>query len=1015
MPSDYEQITCDNIRKYGTEETLPALLFRDLYSDRTHFIFELLQNAEDAKASKVRFAVFQDRLEMMHDGRPFTKDDVKGVCGIGEGQKADDLTKIGRFGVGFKAVYAYTNSPEVHSGDEHFRIEKYIRPHRTKPISANDSWSTLFAFPFDKDAPDPKTAFSDISKRLSTLNNRTLLFLRSIQEIEYTAGETNGIYRRAESAQGSARKIDLIEEKDEDETKETWIVFERVVRKGGDRAGFVELGFRANNEVTKIESERDTPLVVYFPTEIPTRLGFCIQGPYRTTLARDNVPKDDSWNKKLVTETAELTVDALRQLKAMDLLTIPVLETLPINADDFLEGMFNPIFTCVREALLNEALLPADDGSFVAGRHAMLARGAELAKLLDHEQLRSLFARDDDVRWLSSDITDNRTPDLKSYLIEKLEVAEVTPEVFADRITKDFLTDQSDEWISDFYCWLLSDHQALWRPERAYPRRPEGVLRNKAIVRVQDGSHVVPFRDDGEPAAYLPSKDDVETHVTERGPSKRDGPPIVRAVLTRHDETLKFLKDLGLREFDVVEEILRHVLPKYKSESDIPHDDNRIDLAKIGHAYDTVSSAKRSRLEEELSKTPFILCSVPATGKQEYRTADEVYFRSDELVAYFEGDESFGYIEPDHGKSTLFRKLGASDGVRIKKKDPGTNGHVTILNYHGLHSRGRDGFDPDAVVIGLENALADPNTDKSAFIWRKIAIPYLRYIRGVVESSGVQTFAADRTTSETKLSAFGALLAGKEWLPDASGDMHKPSDLSVDDLHKSFDRSAEMRELVVQLGMKKKLDAELLESAGVPPSTLTRLQRLENAPPETQRQIDDLLEPPDFPTGGTVEDPERRQSRVRREHEGAPTKEYEQRARSVRTTRNTIEPAPQLRQWYTNESGQMVCQICKNEMPFKMRDGGYYVEKREVLSRDYLPKEHASQFLSLCPLCAAKYKHFVIDDPEGEAMEKLRRALVDADNTEIDGLEVPLEFGEESTTVRFVQRHVIDLKAILGE
>ena len=215
--------------------------------------------------------------------------------------------------------------------------------------------------------------------------------------------------------------------------------------------------------------------------------------------------------------------------------------------------------------------------------------------------------------------------------------------------------------------------------------------------------------------------------------------------------------------------------------------------------------------------------------------------------------------------------------------------------------------------------------------------------------------------------------------------------------------------------MKKELDAELLESAGVPPSTLTRLQRIEEAPPETQRQIDDLLEPPDFPTGGKVEDPERRQSRVRGEYSGAPLKEYEQRARNVRTTRNTIDRDTQLRQWYTNESGQMVCQICKNEMPFRKRDGEYYFESIEAFSKKSLPREYASQLLALCPVCAAKYKHFVRDAPEGEATADLRRALVDADSTEPDGLEAPLKFGEERATVRFVPRHVIDLKAILGE
>lgn len=556
MPSDYEQITRDNIEEYGKGSERYLARLGDLYPNKTHFIFELLQNAEDANASKVRFIVSQDKLEMMHDGRTFTTQDVKGVCGIGESQKADDLTKIGRFGIGFKSVYAYTNSPEIHSGKEHFRICAFVRPHHATCRNVGAPWTTLFVFPFDKDESDQRNACREISECLSKLNTRTLLFLRRIMKVEYMSSETSGIFLRRESKHGAARKIELIEKKDEDETKETWIVFERVVRKGGDRVGFVELGFRANDEVTKIESERDTSLVVYFPTEILTRLGFCIQGPYRTTLARDNVSKGDPWNKKLVTETAELTVDALRQLKAMGLLTIPVLETLPINADDFREGMFNPIFTRVKEALLDEDLLPADGGSFVAGRRAMLARGAELAKLLDHGQLRSLFG-DDDVRWLSSNVTQDRTLELRRYLTKELEVVEVTPDVFADHITKDFLTDQSDEWTRDFYCFLAR-HRALWRPEGTrHPWRepePEGVLRNMAILRLQDGSHVIPFRDDGEPAAYLPSTDDAETRMTEREPSNATAPPIVRAVLTRHDETLKFLKDLGLREFDVVEE-----------------------------------------------------------------------------------------------------------------------------------------------------------------------------------------------------------------------------------------------------------------------------------------------------------------------------------------------------------------------------------------------------------------------------------------------------------------------------
>ncbi len=115
----------------------------------------------------------------------------------------------------------------------------------------------------------------------------------------------------------------------------------------------------------------DSPVIVYFPTEKITNLGFLIQGPYRTTPARDNIPKDDDWNKKLINETGELVIEAIEQLKEMGLLSASLLETLPIRTDDFPEGnMFYPIFRRVREAFMNKALLPANDGTFVTARNA---------------------------------------------------------------------------------------------------------------------------------------------------------------------------------------------------------------------------------------------------------------------------------------------------------------------------------------------------------------------------------------------------------------------------------------------------------------------------------------------------------------------------------------------------------------------------------------------------------------------------------------------------------------------
>src|ERR1700733_11501917 len=99
MPADYETIREENIHRYGWDTAVLDLLGQ-LYSDRTPFIFELIQNAEDAGASELAFELFGDRLEVRHDGRPFTEADVSGVCGVGQRSKPGDLTTIGEVGIG---------------------------------------------------------------------------------------------------------------------------------------------------------------------------------------------------------------------------------------------------------------------------------------------------------------------------------------------------------------------------------------------------------------------------------------------------------------------------------------------------------------------------------------------------------------------------------------------------------------------------------------------------------------------------------------------------------------------------------------------------------------------------------------------------------------------------------------------------------------------------------------------------------------------------------------------------
>ena len=99
------------------------------YSDSNHFVYELLQNAEDARAAIVVIEYHEDKLIFYHDGKPFDEGDVKGVSSMLMGTKdKNDASTIGKFGMGFKSVFKYTCQPEVYSDDEAFRIENYLLP-----------------------------------------------------------------------------------------------------------------------------------------------------------------------------------------------------------------------------------------------------------------------------------------------------------------------------------------------------------------------------------------------------------------------------------------------------------------------------------------------------------------------------------------------------------------------------------------------------------------------------------------------------------------------------------------------------------------------------------------------------------------------------------------------------------------------------------------------------------------------------------------------------------------------
>ena len=201
VASNYEAICEENRKRYGTDiGRIGPMLLADRYDDRTHFIFELLQNAEDALGKRgmwsgprrVTFSLAPDVLSLSHFGRPFDEADVRGVCGIAESTK--DQFSIGRFGIGFKSVYTLTDRPEIHSGEEDLAVENYVQPKRvTRTERADDE--TQIVLPLKS---EDATAQDEITAGFKRLGPGALLFLRHIDEINWAVqGGGSGTYLRS--------------------------------------------------------------------------------------------------------------------------------------------------------------------------------------------------------------------------------------------------------------------------------------------------------------------------------------------------------------------------------------------------------------------------------------------------------------------------------------------------------------------------------------------------------------------------------------------------------------------------------------------------------------------------------------------------------------------------------------------------------------------------------------------------------------------------------------------------
>ena len=629
------------------------LLAEGLYSKRPHFIFELIQNAEDNKYenrdSYQPYISFQltktdptctvgsdGALIIKNNEIGFNHDNVSAICAMGKTTKKKEQGYIGEKGIGFKSVFRVTDNPYILSNGYHFRLPEsdeetgfgYIVPQWIDtPLEGLDLSETYIILPLTKRG----FGYEDIEKMLQDIDPEVILFLSTLQEIQIKTDTGDDFTILKDDS--AMPEVQIVAEGKKQglafSNSGGFLVCTGSFGKPADihhekRAGIenrdVTIGFPLDENSTAVRK-----IFAYLPVKT-TDFPFLINADFILTSSREDI-QDVPWNCCWLMEcVADLIAKGLLPLlKERKLLNVDFLEALASKLNKLAEDgndMFYPIFSRLCETFMNEELLPANDGAFVSAQNAVLTRSTAVRNLLTHEQLRMLFLpsdveSDSELKWISAEVTLDRTPSLRSYLMNSLGIDEVTPTMFASKLSLDFLLVRTDDWFVKFYKFL-SGQPTLWNSEVSILRTKP--ILTKPILRLENGTHVNPPENKSSSYFYLSLDSETDSSL-----------PIVKSSISQDKGALKFLKELGIPEWDIVAEVIERILPKYRDNSStISRAEYNLDFSKIVNAYSTDSQKKKDLLQEALLTTPFILTESSHASDQIYLGPNQLYFGTDD-------------------------------------------------------------------------------------------------------------------------------------------------------------------------------------------------------------------------------------------------------------------------------------------------------------------------------------------------------------------------------------------------
>lgn len=780
----------------------------DKYSDQAHFIYELLQNADDVKATTATFRLEESGLYFTHNGsvrftvsnpqneeadtKNGTLGHINAITSIANSSKTQ--ASIGKFGVGFKAVFQYTQTPHIYDPKIQFKIERFIVPHRLdSDLDWRESSETVFFFPLDHKEKQPQESHDEILEKLKALEF-PVLFLSSLKSVSFEAEEVTGKYtkevtREIEQGDITVQWITLALVVNGESTDQFLLMFTRSSGSGHPCSIGYALG----------ESRRlmpiDRPAFCFFPTKEVTNLNFILHAPFLLTDSREGIKAGEKYNQELIQQLAQLAADSLPILRDEKLIDDGILDIIPYDEarfsalDDRSRISFKPFFTAIKHKLQTDTLLPAANGECSSKRYSYWASYPGLVELFSDEQLAQLTGTQNAhwvFRGLGKEEVQRSNKSLADYidggdarLFRKdpkepnLIVSSLDPEAILKKITANFIAAQTQEWLHKLYAYLS---------ERVSYQQ---YVKDKPIFLDQENNAVPAFDDNGQLVLFLPD-DDIEGYTT------------IKKELLSEKTTREFIGKFGVQKPSLRDEIYNKILPVYNTDEAF---DTSTHFIKFFRYF---KECRNNEVSEfiNLIKDKEFLFYMTAEDDDVYRgMAEDIYLPTSDLKDWFETKPDTQFLlldeyhemvdEKDHETlGRFFKILGVSSLPKVILVDWIPTKEE--LRKRNLYTKGSDHKLKDKSLDGCEQIIADINEARSFLLWRFLP-RFIEDLRGWHSWSHYNS-----NKGESFISTEEQRLRSAQWILNKVGKLVSADVVTIQSLSNQYDTTGAGAEALIR-------------------------------------------------------------------------------------------------------------------------------------------------------------------------------------------------------------------------